>query len=197
MHIAYFIVPVIAVFTKYDQFKDNIEIDLERHGCANWETESHAEAERVFQEQYLGKLGEMCHFVRLESKVLEGSWASGANILCTGMHKAGEHCTELLEKTANALSDNVVGVMLLAVQKGNLELSINRAVTKSVFLYGMARKSLIYYFRACIMIRSGEKERGKIIGKCVVAFPYMWYYVSVLIVCPVFCLLTCSLLTSM
>ena len=69
----YFIVPLIAVFTKYDQFKDNIEIDLERDGCANWETEAHAEAERVFQEQYLGKLGGMPHFVRLESELLENS----------------------------------------------------------------------------------------------------------------------------
>jgi len=67
-------VPLIAVFTKYDQFKDNIEIDLERSGCANWESEAHAKAERVFQEQYLGKLGGMPHFVRLESEVLENGW---------------------------------------------------------------------------------------------------------------------------
>ena len=44
---------------------------MECDGCANWETEAHAEAERVFQEQYLGKLGGMPHFVRLESEVLE------------------------------------------------------------------------------------------------------------------------------
>ena len=63
---------------------------------------------------------------------------SGADILCADMHEAGNHCTELLEKTANALNDNVISVMLLAVQKGNLELSIKRAVTKSVFSYRMA-----------------------------------------------------------
>lgn len=51
------------------------------------------------------------------------------------MHEAGNYCPELLEKTANALNDDVVNVMLLAVQKKNLELSINVAVTKSVFLY--------------------------------------------------------------
>ena len=28
------------------------------------------------------------------------------------------------------------------------------------------------------MFRGGEEERGKIIGKCVAAFPYMWFYVS-------------------
>ena len=36
--ITYFIVPLITIFTKYDQFRDNIEIDLEHDGCANWET---------------------------------------------------------------------------------------------------------------------------------------------------------------
>ena len=58
---------------------------------------------------------------------------SVADILSAGMHEAGKRCTELLEKTANALSDNAVNLMLLAVQKKNLELSINVAVTKSVF----------------------------------------------------------------
>ena len=72
--ILYFIVPLIAIFTKYDQFKDNIEIDLERAGCANWETQAHVEAERVFREQYLSRLRGMPHFVLLESEVLENSW---------------------------------------------------------------------------------------------------------------------------
>ena len=63
--------------------------------------------------------------------------SSVANILCVGMHEAGKHCTELLEKTANTLNDDMISVMLLAVQRTNLELSINVAVTKSVFLYRM------------------------------------------------------------
>ena len=63
---------------------------------------------------------------------------SGADILCTGMHEEGKHCTELLEMTANALNENVINVMLLAVQKGNLELSINLAVTRSVLSYRIA-----------------------------------------------------------
>ena len=48
------------------------------------------------------------------------------------MHEAGKHCTELLQTTAMALDDGVVAVMLLAVQRANLELSINFAVTRSV-----------------------------------------------------------------
>ena len=110
---------------------------------------------------------------------------SGTDILCAGMHVTGNHCTELLEKTANALNDCVINVMLLAVQKGNLELSIKLAVMRSVLSYRMARKKPHFLYRTCRMIREGEmigygeRERKKIIGKCVVAFPYMWFYVSV------------------
>jgi hypothetical protein len=44
------------------------------------------------------------------------------------MHKPGQRCTPLLETTADALSGNVVGLMLLSVQKDNLELNITQAI---------------------------------------------------------------------
>jgi hypothetical protein len=69
-----FLVPLIAVFTKYDQFTINIEIDLERTGRVISETEADTKAEEVFREQYLGKLEGMPDFVRLESEVLENNW---------------------------------------------------------------------------------------------------------------------------
>jgi hypothetical protein len=40
----------------------------------------------------------------------------------------GQKCTVLIETTANALSRDAVGLMLVAVQKDNLELSIREAV---------------------------------------------------------------------
>jgi hypothetical protein len=46
------------------------------------------------------------------------------------MHKPGQKCAELIEKTATELSSGVVALMLLAVQKDNLELSINQAVQR-------------------------------------------------------------------
>jgi len=52
----------------------------------------------------------------------------GINMCPAGMHRAGERCTELIEKTASELSNGIVSLMLLAVQKDNLELSINYAV---------------------------------------------------------------------
>jgi hypothetical protein len=53
-----------------------------------------------------------------------------ANSCPAEMHKPGQKCTELIEKTANELSSGVVALMLLAVQKDNLELSINQAVRR-------------------------------------------------------------------
>ena len=46
------------------------------------------------------------------------------------MHVPGQKCTDLIEMTANALSRDVVGLMLVAVQKDNLELSINYAIRR-------------------------------------------------------------------
>jgi hypothetical protein len=53
-----------------------------------------------------------------------------ANVCPTEMHRDSQRCVELIEKTANQLSDGVVSLMLLAVQKDNLELSIKQAVRR-------------------------------------------------------------------
>ena len=47
-----------------------------------------------------------------------------------------QRCTDLIEVTANALSGGVVALMLLAVQRDNLELSITQAVKWLVPRYG-------------------------------------------------------------
>jgi hypothetical protein len=44
------------------------------------------------------------------------------------MDQHGQRCTDLIEMTANALSDEIVALMLLAVQKDNLEPNINQAI---------------------------------------------------------------------
>jgi hypothetical protein len=123
---------------------------LERDGCADWENEDTCRRRASLPRAiYLGKLKGMPHFVRLEtrSEILENSYTfrpPRVDILCAGMHEAGKCCTERLEKTANALNDNIVSVMVLAVreqlEKGNLELNMTVAVAKSVFSYRMVGK---------------------------------------------------------
>ena len=61
-----FQVPVIAVFTKYDQFKRNIKMKLEDEGH-DPETHLDTEVKRVFDQYYLSSLGGPPPFVRLES----------------------------------------------------------------------------------------------------------------------------------
>ena len=51
-----------------------------------------------------------------------------ANFCAAEMHKDGQQCTDLIKLTANSLSGNVVALMLIAVQKDNLELSITVAI---------------------------------------------------------------------
>ena len=65
----HFEVPVIAVFTKYDQFLYNVEMDVlddpdEYMACSVSKV-----AEERFQEHYLHPLGDNVGYVRLESKL--------------------------------------------------------------------------------------------------------------------------------
>ena len=60
-----FQVPVIAVFTKHDQFLRNVKINLEDYG--NPDDNISDAAERIFKEHYLRHLGAGARFVRLES----------------------------------------------------------------------------------------------------------------------------------
>jgi hypothetical protein len=46
------------------------------------------------------------------------------------MHKPDEKCSDLIEVTANALSGGIVALMLMAVQRDNLELSVKQAIKR-------------------------------------------------------------------
>ena len=60
-------VPVIAVFTKYDQFKHDIKMMLEDEDCDR-EMDFNAEVENVFNQRYLAGLNGPAPFIRLESE---------------------------------------------------------------------------------------------------------------------------------
>ena len=64
-----FPVPVIAVFTKYDQFKRNIKMKLEDEAYEGGpEKVFETEVESVFNHYYLAGLGRAPPFVRLEGE---------------------------------------------------------------------------------------------------------------------------------
>ena len=62
-----FQVPVIAVFTKYDQFKRNIKMKLEDEDRASG-ADFDIEVERMFNDHYLADLGGTPPFVCLEGE---------------------------------------------------------------------------------------------------------------------------------
>jgi hypothetical protein len=62
-------VPVIVVFTKYDQFRREVRMKLEDQNPDAVELDADAEAERVFVRYFLANLGES-PFVRLGSEYL-------------------------------------------------------------------------------------------------------------------------------
>jgi len=70
------------------------------------------------------------------------------------MHLKNGQCSELVEKTAAALNEDVVMLMLLAVQKGNVELSVKMAWRR------------VHHFIT--------SEVEDVIQKCLFAFPYIW-----------------------
>ncbi|KAF8257548.1 hypothetical protein EI94DRAFT_1099221 [Lactarius quietus] len=129
-------VPVIAVFTKYDQFLYNVEMDIADYPDKYPDNISRVAEER-FQDYYLGPLGPNAKYVRLEK-----------------MHMKDSRCDDLVEKTAAALNDDVVALMLLAVQRGNIELSVKTALSRVRHLDGF------------------EVER--VIRECLAPFPYVW-----------------------
>ncbi|KAJ7782225.1 hypothetical protein DFH07DRAFT_789889 [Mycena maculata] len=104
-------VPVIPVFTKYDAFKLEVRWRLEDDGNLRGDEETRLQCEAVFKEQYLDRLHGVSKFVRLE-----------------GMDQHGACCNELIMATMDTLSDGAVTTMLLAVQRGNLELNVVHAV---------------------------------------------------------------------
>ena len=55
------------------------------------------------------------------------------------MHKQGERCGDLIEMTADALSDDVVALILLAIQRNNLELNIKLAIKWYVLMHSRIR----------------------------------------------------------
>jgi len=126
-------VPVIAVFTKHDQFKRNIKMKLMHEG-RDPETELDTEVESVFNQYYLVRLSGPPPFVCLER-----------------MHKPDQRCTDLIEMTANTLSGGVVALMLMAVQRDNLELSIKLAIKGTYRLLGKGPTSTEIIIKICIM----------------------------------------------
>jgi hypothetical protein len=91
----FFKVPVIAVFTKYDQFRREMHLKIEdenRH-----EALFHAEVERIFYEEYLAWITMPKPFVRTESETCVNQ------ITCTSLISVLQKCTSMANGVLNSL----------------------------------------------------------------------------------------------
>ncbi|KAF7344044.1 hypothetical protein MVEN_01693900 [Mycena venus] len=136
-------VPMIAVFTKYEALRHTIrcglEDDDEDDGGEDLLIRTSRETERIFEKEFLGKFDEKPRFVRLE-----------------GMEQPGKRCDNLIETTMSALNDGVVTLMLLAVQRENLQLSV--------------RTGARWAFK-----RHNVGDPGRPVKECLRAFPLLWF----------------------
>ena len=91
-------------------------------------------AKRQFEEHYLHPLGDDVRYVLLESgyRVKCQDYKLTPQCYSTEMHRQNGHCDDLIEKTAIALNEDAVALMLLAVQNGNLKLSVKVALNRWV-----------------------------------------------------------------
>jgi hypothetical protein len=64
----HFEVPVIAVFTKYDQFLRNVKMDVLDFPDEYPDSNAYQVAEKLFEDHYLRPLGTDAKYVRLESE---------------------------------------------------------------------------------------------------------------------------------
>jgi hypothetical protein len=90
-----FQVPVTVVFTKYDQFKRNIEMELEDQHRDRAELD--VEVEKIFRQHYLAGLSGSPPFVCLESKDFEYQLA------CTALIFVLKKCTSMANGVLNLL----------------------------------------------------------------------------------------------
>ena len=120
------------MFTKYDQYLRNVEMHLLDYPNDYPDSSVSEAAARQFEEHYLHPLGDAVKYVRLESgfRVKCQGYELIPQCCSTEMHKQNSHCDELIETTATALSEDAVALMLLAVQKDNVKLSVKVALNR-------------------------------------------------------------------
>jgi hypothetical protein len=80
-----FLVPVIAIFTKYDQFRRDIGFRLEDQKLEPALLDT--EVERIFKQEYLAKLRGSAPFVRLESESFVDQ------LVCSALNPVMQECT--------------------------------------------------------------------------------------------------------
>ncbi len=99
------------------------------------------------------------------------------------MDKQEARCDTLIEGTAAVLNEDVVALMLVAVQKDNLGLSVNFALKRSVLQFKRTVSgNLIMLFRVYSSGGFNELDTETIVRKSLFSFPYLWASIDLLFI---------------
>ncbi len=91
------------------------------------------------------------------------------------MNKQEARCDTLIEATAAALNEDVVALMLIAVQEGNLAFGVNIALQRSVHQFkGTIGGNLIELCRAYSSGKFDKLDTESVARECLFPFPYLW-----------------------
>jgi hypothetical protein len=96
------------------------------------------------------------------------------------MHKLNMRCNKLVEETAAALNDDAVALMLLAVQRSNLELAVNVAVRRWVCWHKALREYLSSQCSVHPRFTVIAKDMEGMVKTSLIPFPYIWVSVDVI-----------------
>ena len=73
-------------------------------------------------------------------------------MLFNRVHRQNGHCDDLIEKTAIALNEDAVALVLLAVQNGNLKLCVKVVLNRWVLSAGIEWVVMLINIIGCILM---------------------------------------------
>ena len=98
------------------------------------------------------------------------------------MNKEVARCNILTEATAAALSEDIIALMLIAVQKDNLGFSVKLALERSAHQFkGSVGGNLIELCRV-YKGRFDNLDAKTIVRQCLFPFPYLWVSVHLVFI---------------
>ncbi|KAF7328476.1 GTP-binding protein [Mycena venus] len=112
-------VPLIAIFTKFDGLITKAFNQLRNSG-ASWVEARKLQAQRaqeMLDTEFIGRLKLM-------------TFPPSTYVQLDDMRKETSSCIELIEKTANAITDDILRLLFVSVQQNNIDLCIELALDK-------------------------------------------------------------------
>jgi len=143
-------VPVVVIFTKFDAIEDICYGKLRGQGKSHDEASLQLPelANKIFQQEYLPHILDAAFppktYICVAGNVLYSYRVSKFSWI-VGLDKEENQCSELSEKTADILDDNVLINLFVSTQKNNLDLCIKKGIRLVFYLFFILKYLLRTY----------------------------------------------------